>query len=285
MCAVLTANSQIAVAGGHKFLVEIIDTDIIYAGAYVAAGSRAHATAATRGRALPMVDDTAGYVPLGHALQQATGATSAARPPEAEISVEGRIVKNMTVTDDANDISDQFRWVYAIDDGTFTVARPVTMGFPIGITTRYIAANTFNVKFFSFGELCAIALGGAGKALWNLGVVVAEAAGAGNVLTGIECPHHGRITSVYTICASAPADADMSILLNLEIGATNVTGGVITLDFTDLLGAKQAGTAITALNVVHEGDLIDVESASVTAGTVGDGIYNLYAMVDLEPGT
>lgn len=52
--------------------------------------------------------------------------------------------------------------------------------------------------------------------------------------------------------------------LNLEIGTTNLTGGVITLSGASALGEYTAGTAITAANVCTSSSAVSIEAASTT---------------------
>jgi hypothetical protein len=104
-------------------------------------------------------------------------------------------------------------------------------------------------------------------------------------MTGIGAPCHGRILSVYAQCVEANTDADVSSTINLEIAGTNVTGGVVTLAFGDTEGDKKAGTDVTAANIFHEGDAIDVELTVGTAGTNTDpGLYNLFVEYETLPG-
>jgi hypothetical protein len=282
---VLAANASLSVRGATLISPEVINGDIVYAGAYTAIGSRDHATAATRGRALPWLDDTLGLIPAGWALQQVTGNTGATPIPEVDLNIDDRVCKNIAVTGLAGDVGDVGRIVYAVDDGAFTLVRPTTIGFPAGIIVRWVSATNADVLFFGLATLCAMSMPFAGSYSWNLGTVRAGLA-TGNALTGIECTHHGRIISVYGIVAQTATDADVDLDLNLEIGGTNVTGGVIEWVAADANGAKKAGTAITAANVFHEGDLIDIEVVANTAGTANDpGAMNIYANVLLEPGT
>lgn len=279
-----TANVELALAGGRKVAVEVVDAEVMYAGAYAAMGSVHHGTSANRGRVQAAADDTPGLIPLGHVDQQKTGDTDLATgAPEASINVEGRIARGLTITDDAGDITDQGRWVYLTDDNTLSLSRATTTSILVGMTVRFVAADTFDVYFFSLGELLAIAAAGGNRRTWCIGSVHAFGA-TGNFMTGIVSPFHGKITAFYAICVQDPADADVDIDLNLEIGGTNVTGGVVTLAAADTLGTKKSGTAITAANVIHEGDLIDVEATTNTAGTAQDGLYNLFLDVELLPG-
>lgn len=53
--------------------------------------------------------------------------------------------------------------------------------------------------------------------------------------------------------------------LNLEIGTTDVTGGVISLSGTYIQGAAQAGTAITAANTGTAASSFSIEASATTA--------------------
>jgi len=124
-------------------------------------------------------------------------------------------------------------------------------------------------------------MAGAAQYTWFLGVVSGVLSVSGNMLTGITAPHHGRILSVYGIVIEPHATTVDDIDVNLEIGAVNVTGGVIAWT-NSARGTKLAGSSITATNVFHEGDLIDVEGVVNNAGTAG--LLGIYADVLCEPG-
>lgn len=66
-----------------------------------------------------------------------------------------------------------------------------------------------------------------------------------------------------------------SQVINVEIGTTNVTGGVVTatLAGTDTLGELTAGTAVSAANTGSASDTISVEvAAGGTVFTAGSGV-------------
>lgn len=72
------------------------------------------------------------------------------------------------------------------------------------------------------------------------------------------------------------AGAGASQVFNLEIGAINVTGGVltVTLASTNTIGAVTAGTAITGLNTGTAAGTISIEmAASGTVFTSGSGYF------------
>jgi hypothetical protein len=257
---------------------EIQATEVLYAGAYVGGGNENHATAAKIGRAFAW-NDEAGAIPLGFEQSGGTG-NSAAPRVTAEVYAKGRVVERLAVTGLAGDNTDVYKLVYATDDTTFTLTR-TQPNLPVGIIVNAITSSVADVYFFSFAELAILSLAGGHRKTWLIAAFTAEFAATGDLLKGIEAPCHGRILDVYAICAAAPSDADLDATINLEIGGTSVTGGVVTVAAADTVGLKKDGTEVTAENVFHSGDLIDVETTVTAAGTAGDGFYCLY--VDYEP--
>ena len=277
----LAANASYTIRDNKRMAVEAVNAAEVYNGAYLMGGSRDHGTAGVIGRARAWNDEV-GAIPLGFATQRKTGDTAASPIVEAEIDLAGRVMKNIAVTGLGGTVADNFRVVYMTDDATFTLTRP-TLGHPVGIVTKWISATNADVYFFGFGELCAIGFAGAGRQSVLIGIVNGVES-AGNHATGWVAPYHGRILSTYGIVFEPITDADATATFNLEIGGTNVTGGVITWATADVLGDNKAGTAVTAANVFHEGDLIDVECAAGTAGTAADGYMAVYMDVLIEPG-
>lgn len=80
-----------------------------------------------------------------------------------------------------------------------------------------------------------------------------------------------KLLSADFVTTTLGAGAGATQTLNLEIGTTNVTGGVVnpTLASTDTLGEITAGTAITGANTGSAADTISVEVAA--GGTVFTG--------------
>jgi hypothetical protein len=107
----------------------------------------------------------------------------------------------------------------------------------------------------------------------SIPVNLAAIAAAGDVLTGYTPGFAGKILS-HAFAVSVPVTTGSKAAdLNLEIGSTNVTGGVISLTSANCtpLGAVVAGTAITAANAFTATDTISVEAANVTAFVEGEG--------------
>lgn len=264
---------------------QVANTAVLYQGAYVAGGSESHGTAASRGRIFPWTG-AAGQIPLGFSLSGAiTGDTSATPPTAARVGTGPSIVEFCPVTGLAGTVVDNFKKVYATADGTFTLTRPAAPNdFPVGFTRQFRTSALCDVYFFSAAELFVLMSMGGDTFLWTLGSISASAA-TGNALTGIVAPCHGRFgmvaADVFAICTRDPTDADVSLAVNLEIGGTNVTGGVITCAFNDTEGLKKDGTAVTAANEFHRGDLIDVEVVTNPAATAADpGEWVVYAVCE-----
>ena len=62
---------------------------------------------------------------------------------------------------------------------------------------------------------------------------------------------------------------------NLEINATNVTGGLIALTTVaaNTMGKVAQGTDITALNTIKRSDALSIEASAVTAFAEGQGTF------------
>lgn len=91
----------------------------------------------------------------------------------------------------------------------------------------------------------------------------------GDMTTNVVIPHKFKILKIDSVCTAAVTTGAKTATLNLEIGTTNLTGGVLTLDGTVTLGAYEAATAITAGNTGAAGDNISLEAASVTTFVEG----------------
>ena len=177
-----------------------------------------------------------------------------------------------------------YKLVYATDDDTLTLTRPTT-GTPVGIITRWYSSTTSDVLLWGLVTQCAIDLGGGGQEILYLGELDFATVADGDLRTGFTMPYHGKILDFFGMVKEVNVGSGGTILLNLEIGATNVTGGVITYSTTEAntLGEKLSGTAITAANTFHEGDALDIEGASA-GGTRTSGKLELYATVQRLPG-
>ena len=278
----LSANGQAVVKAPHTLALEAVDAAAIYnQSAMMLAHPVAHGTAAARGRAQAWNDEV-GAIPLGFSMARTTGDTSASPIVNAEVDLQSRIFANVAVTGLTGDVTDVGQVVFMTDDNTFTLTRP-SLGHPIGVISRWRSATRADVYCFGFDTLCAIGLSGAARDTVFLGTINGLES-AGNHVTGLIAPYHGRIVDVYGIVFEPITDADATATINVEIATVNVTGGVITWATADLLGDKKSGTAITANNRFHQGDAIDLEVTAGTAGTAADGYLNVFATVEKDLG-
>ena len=282
----LAADTPRITSPADSTAAQVANTAVAYDGAFLAMGTASHGTSASRGRVFPWTG-ALGEMPIGFCYQgKKTGDTAATPPVATSIWTADTRVNSCPVTGLAGTVADNAKWVYATADGTFTLTRPADPnGEPVGLTIQFQTSALCDVMFFGLGTKLAISAGGGTKKTWCLGALVNYRATSGNVSTGIVAPCHGRILSVYTQCVNINTDVDVSSTINLEIGGTNVTGGVVTLAFGDAAGAKQTGTDVTAANVFHAGDAIDIELTVGTAGTATDpGLYNLFVEYETLPG-
>lgn len=282
----LAADTPRITSPASSTTAQVANTAVAYDGALLAMGTPQHATSASRGRVFPWTG-ALGEFPLGFCYQgKVTGDTSATPPNATSVWIADTRVNSCPVTGLAGTVADNMKWVYATADGTFTLTRPADPnGEPVGVTIQFQTSALCDVVFFGLGTKMAMSAAGGTKRTWCLGAVKPYRSASGNVMTGIVAPCHGRILSVYAECIAANTDVDVDSDINLEIGGTNVTGGVVELIYTDAAGDKKSGTAVTAANVFHAGDLIDVEVTVNTAGTATDpGLYNLYVEFETLPG-
>lgn len=262
---------------------QVVNAAVLFPGAYQCINNRDHGTAASVGRAAPYTS-SANQTPAGfQRANTATGDTAATPIPRANLWVGPVIVKSLAVTGLAGTFADTGRLIYATADDTFTFTR-TDPDIAIGIVTDFQTSALATVRFFSYAELAILAMAGGGKAACPIALISAGSV-TGNIVTSWLAPCHGTITEVSGQVSIEATDADVNLSVNLEIGGTNVTGGVVTIAFDSAIGVKLAGTAVTAANVFHAGDAIDVEVVANTAGTLTDpGLTTIWMVYLMEPG-
>lgn len=91
----------------------------------------------------------------------------------------------------------------------------------------------------------------------------------GDLLTAYTPGFAFKVLKVDARCANPVTTGAKAADINLEIGTTNLTGGVVALAGTYAIGAAQAGTAVTANNTGTAADTVSIEAANVTAFTEG----------------
>lgn len=126
------------------------------------------------------------------------------------------------------------------------------------------------------GTAGTTAAAGTGVQTIALPIIMSKLAN-GDVLTNYTPGYKFKLLSATFAVTSPVTTAAKAATLNLEIGTTDVTGGVIALTSANStpLGALVAGTSITAANTGTSTDTISVEASNVTAFAEGEGMLLL----------
>ena len=233
------------------------------------------------GHIVPL-SESAGLGYIGRTNANILGDTSASPIKDVEINLGAYIKKNIVV---AGYTSAAKNWelVYAGTDNPdedLTLTRPSADAQPVGLTVQYVSSGYGDVLFFggllaSIISLCS----GKGRELVNLGRFPLDSAD-GDLFTGLPLYGRGKIVDFFGFCDGDGAGASATSDINLELGGTNLTGGVITCALADAQtqGKKVSGTSITAANEFSDGDTLDGEIVSSTAFTAG--LINLFIVID-----
>lgn len=105
--------------------------------------------------------------------------------------------------------------------------------------------------------------------------LVALTAAAADLMTNYVPGYAFKILAVDFVVTTLGTGAGATMSLNLEIGATNITGGVVnpTLANTATLGTLVTGTAVTAANIGTVASTLSIEVAvGGTIFTAGQGV-------------
>lgn len=151
------------------------------------------------------------------------------------------------------------------------VAKPLTQN-RIGINGKADAFSILGAREL-FSKLPTVASPTSlGLYVLPIHVTLAQITGAGDVLTDYTVGHAFKILTVDAVVDKVVTTGSKAASLNVEIGSTNVTGGVVALTSANCtpLGAKVAGSAVTAANTGTATDTISIEAASVTAFVEGE---------------
>jgi len=105
---------------------------------------------------------------------------------------------------------------------------------------------------------------------------------AADVATSIVPGFAGKIIKTQFVVTTAVTTGGKAATLNLEIGTTDLTGGVIALTSANStpLGVVIQGTAVSALNSFTAASAISVEASSVTAFSEGAGTLYITVLQD-----
>lgn len=277
-----TAEVDINTRDANESSWEVISGKVVYKGTGVALCGPTHGTAANKGR-IQQFTGAAGELFVGLSPARRTGAVTGEDPVLGGAWMADKAY-DLPVTGLTGDRTDVLLPVYSTAGNVYTTVRPAAPNSePIGVVLNFISSTRAWVFIIGLGARLASQMAG-GNVIWNMLTFPAHRASSGNLATSIPAPYHGRFLEVFAICTGDPSDTDFAATVNLEINGVDLTGGVVTIGFADACGDKKAGTTITGANEFRMGDLIDIEIAIGTAGTVNDGQYNLMARVERLPG-
>lgn len=246
---------------------------------------------------MEFADDAENLVPCGMVMCAKDGITNhltGSTTYKYEAVARGKIIQRWAVTG-ASGLSDNGKPVYATDGQTLTLTPP-TAGLPFGFIVKWISSTLCDVYFYSFAESLKQLLSGkyTNTETMELGTYPSNAlqGTAAVTLRQWTSSAHYQFVSLHAQCvAHDDGVAAGSQAINLDIGGTNVTGGVLTIAATDVdaagdMGAVIDATAITAENEVHTGDTVKLEMAASGTGFTADkcAAIAVYAIIKKLPG-
>lgn len=207
------------------------------------------------------------------------GDTSATPPYEADVDESGRRLLAVPVAG-ASAQTNVDDLVFCPTDNLYTdlsLTATVNVG-PIGRIKRLNSATSFDVELFTPNEYLAQL-----NRIVTVSFHIPLATVAnGDIVTGFVPGFAGRILSLQTVNSVVVTTGAKAASLNAEIDGTNVTGGVVALTSANQtpLGARVAGSAVTAANHFTATSAIDIEASSVT--TFVEGAVTLYLTLAVD---
>lgn len=211
-----------------------------------------------------------------------------------KVTVQGAIVeKNLTVTG-VTGITDVKKPFYATDNQTFTLTPAGDTDVPAGYVREHVSGTTCDVYWNSlddYTKVTATGVGGANREVLHFGTIGSNSLGgtaAVNLIT-YTAKKNFNIISLHAQCTQydtgvVAGDQD----LNLEIGSTDLTGGVLNIVAADVDAAADMGveidaTAITGNNTVAPGDVITLEMAASGTGFTAAKVALVKVYCIIEP--
>lgn len=165
--------------------------------------------------------------------------------------------------------------VVSLANGLNVTTRPTDKWASHGATPVVQRANAAQAAITNSSTGSSVDTIAAGTGVSTVAIPIQLAAmttAAADLITEYVPGYKFKVLSVSFVTTTLGTGTSASQVLNLEIGTTNVTGGVVTITLagastgTDVLGKISAGTAITAANTGTATDALSVEV--VTSGTV-----------------
>jgi predicted RecA/RadA family phage recombinase len=164
-------------------------------------------------------------------------------------------------------IADVGQRVYVADSATVT--KTASNGVYVGRIIQVDSATSVWVDL-EYGAPATVPV--ADRSILTIPVKLANLAN-GDIVTTFTPGFAGTIEKISFVVTDPATTADKAATLNLEIGTTDVTGGVLSLTTTacGTLGKVTDATAITGNNAFEDDDAISVEATNVTAFAEGEG--------------
>lgn len=222
-------------------------------------------------------DGTSGDKWLGPSVSQREADETLTPGKMVEVDERGVILKRVAVAG-ASAITDVGDLVYASDDdleGSLTKTASVSVG-AIGRIVRWYSSTTCDVRLFTPEEYD---FREGRRVFWDTHFLAGTFAD-GDIITTWTPGFAGRIVDIDAICTAAVTTGSKAADINLEIGTTDLTGGLLELSGTYSLGAVVAGTAITAGNHFGASDTISMKASSVTTFAEGSFTIRVHVIPD-----
>lgn len=249
---------------------------------------------------IEFADDASNLMPIGMVIASNPGNTGDALTGNSGGTNKGVtrgniILENVSVTG-VSAITDVGKKVYATDGQTLTLTRP-TIGLPVGVVKNWRTSTYCDVHLFDFIQawmnsvLTNSPSGYFRKSLGTFNSNALQGTSAITLYSEVSYEHY-KIVSLHARCKGHDdAIVAGSQVLNLDIDGINLTGGALTIAYTDMDAAGDMAnavdaTAITAANEVHIGNTLSLEmAASGTAFTADKvGAFEVYALCERLPG-
>lgn len=243
----LSADKNLERYEGDVWSFTVKTGETIYKGAMVAIDAT--------GYALPAGNDAA-HIFVGVAMEQAAEGET--------IRVYRKGIFNFAAAGMA--VTDTGSRVYVSDDATVTTT--VGNGVYVGKIVRVDSATSVWVDLAPGAPVLGTVYD---RSILAIPVKLSKVAD-GDILSGYVPGFAGSIAKLSAVVTDPVTTADKGTTINLEIGTTDLTGGVLTLTSANLatLGAVVNATAITANNAFTDSGAISIEAASTTAFVEGE---------------
>jgi len=156
--------------------------------------------------------------------------------------------------------------------GTIAVGDYVVTGTVVAAGTALGTLVGPKVTKATYQPSAAALVAGAGKTVLSFPIDLANITD-GDVVTTFTPGFAFELVGMSFVTNTPVTTADKLSTLNVEIGTTDTTGGVVSLTSATAtpLGAVIAGTDFTALNVGTATDTISIKASSTTAFAEGSG--------------